>query len=156
MQKRLSNSQLLLLAWCVAVSSMAEPACGEQRLNVLFNAIDDLRPALACYGDRHAVTRNIDRLASRGTLFLRAYCQQALCSPSRLSLMTARRPDTNRVWDLATDISRLSQMPRRGWRAVLPVDPEAAALQPNRECARNGYAPRSTCVRCPSLMNTRA
>ena len=73
-----------------------------RRLNILFIAIDDLRPALGCYGDSVAVTPNIDRLASRGTLFRRAYCQQAVCSPSRLSLMTGRRPDTIRVWDLKT------------------------------------------------------
>jgi len=70
--------------------------------NVLFIAIDDLRPALGCYGDQTAISPNIDRLASGGTLFNRAYCQQAVCSPSRLSLMTGRRPDTTRVWDLGT------------------------------------------------------
>ena len=81
----------------------AAPTFGEERrLNVLFIAIDDLRPALQCYGDRTAVTPNIDRLAGRGIAFQRAYCQQAVCSPSRLSLMTGRRPDTIRVWDLAT------------------------------------------------------
>ena len=76
-----------------------EPVC---RPNVLFIAVDDLRPALGCYGDKTAITPNIDRLASRGTLFGRAYCQLAVCSPSRLSLMTGRRPDTIRVWDLGT------------------------------------------------------
>ena len=70
--------------------------------NVLFIAVDDLRPALGCYGDKAAITPNIDSLAKRGTTFLRAYCQQAVCSPSRLSLMTGRRPDTTRVWDLGT------------------------------------------------------
>ena len=102
--KRLANSQLfvLLLACGVALSPISGSARAEHRHNVLFIAVDDLRPALACYGDRHAVTPNIDRLASHGTLFHRAYCQQAVCSPSRLSLMTGRRPDTSRVWDLAT------------------------------------------------------
>lgn len=68
--------------------------------NVLFIAIDDLRPALGCYGDPIAITPNIDRLASKGTVFNRAYCQLAVCGPSRLSLLSGRRPDTIQVWDL--------------------------------------------------------
>src|SRR5215207_11142933 len=70
--------------------------------NVLFLAVDDLRPALACAGDPHAKTPNIDRLAARGTVFTRAYCQQAVCSPSRSSLLTGCRPDSTKVYDLVT------------------------------------------------------
>ncbi len=70
--------------------------------NVLFIAVDDLRPALACAGDPHAKTPNIDRLAAKGTVFTRAYCQQAVCSPSRSSLLTGRRPDSTKVYDLVT------------------------------------------------------
>ncbi len=69
-------------------------------MNVLFIAIDDLRPALASYGDPIAITPNIDRLAAQGTQFNRAYCQLAVCGPSRLSLLSGRRPDTIKVWDL--------------------------------------------------------
>jgi iduronate 2-sulfatase len=98
------NDRLITLGMLLTV--LATPlslAAGESSkgLNVLFLAIDDLRPALGCYGDRIAITPNIDRLANRSMVFRRAYCQQAVCSPSRSSLMTGRRPDTIRVWDLA-------------------------------------------------------
>ena len=73
-----------------------------QKYNVLFIAIDDLRPVLGCYGDPVAVTPNIDGLASNGMVFLRAYCQQAVCAPSRASIMTGLGPDNIRVWDLQT------------------------------------------------------
>lgn len=72
------------------------------RPNVLFIVIDDLRPQLGCYGDTVAFTPNLDRLAARGTVFERAYAQQAVCNASRQSVLSGRRPDTLRVWDLKT------------------------------------------------------
>jgi len=65
-----------------------------EKPNVLFIAIDDLRPELGCYGSPIAVTPNMDKLASQGLLFNRAYCQQAICRPSRASLMTGARPES--------------------------------------------------------------
>jgi N-sulfoglucosamine sulfohydrolase len=79
---------------------------GKRRPNVLFIASDDMRPDLGCYGDPVAKTPNLDRLASEGTVFTRAYCQQTVCSPSRTSLITGRRPDTTKVWDLHTHFRR--------------------------------------------------
>lgn len=74
------------------------PASGQK--NVLFLIIDDLRPQLRCFGQQQMVTPNIDKLASTGVIFRSNYCQQAVCSPSRTSLLTGRRPDTTQVYDL--------------------------------------------------------
>ena len=77
-------------------------AAETKRPNVLFIAVDDLRPEVNASGSNVIKTPNLDRIAARGTTFDRAYCQQAVCSPSRSSLMTGRRPDATRVWDLET------------------------------------------------------
>ena len=69
----------------------------------MFIPVDDLRPDIGSYGDPVAQTPYIDRLANQGVLFERAYCQQAVCNPSRASLLTGLRPDTIRVWDLRTN-----------------------------------------------------
>ncbi len=74
----------------------------KQQPNILFIAVDDLRPQLGCYGNETVQSPHIDKLAKSGVLFKRAYCQQAVCSPSRTSLMTGRRPNTTKVWDLKT------------------------------------------------------
>ena len=80
---------------CAADSASAKP-------NILFISVDDLRPELKCYGAEHMVTPNLDRLASQGLRFDRAYCQQAVCLPSRISLFTGMRPDSTGVHDLQT------------------------------------------------------
>lgn len=61
--------------------------------NVLFIVVDDMRPELACYGAEAMRTPNMDRLASRGVKFSRAYCQYPVCNPSRASFLTGKRPD---------------------------------------------------------------
>jgi arylsulfatase A-like enzyme len=94
--------------------------------NILFIAVDDLRPDLGCYGAAHMKTPNLDRLAARGTLFERAYCQVAVCNPSRISLLSGTRPATNRVLDnqhflreFLPDVVTLPQhFKNHGWHTV--------------------------------------
>ncbi len=105
--------------WTVQIADAEQP-------NVLFIAVDDLRCDLGCYGNSVVKSPNIDRFATTGVLFKRAYCQQAVCNPSRVSLMTGLRPDATRVWDLTTemrtvmpDVVTLPQHFRQnGYRAV--------------------------------------
>ena len=77
-------------------------AAPQDRPNILMIPVDDLKPLLACYGIEEILTPNIDRLAARGTVFLNNACQQAVCGPTRASLMTGLYPDSTGVWDLKT------------------------------------------------------
>ena len=72
--------------------------------NLLFIAVDDLRPQLGCYGADAVHSPHIDELASGGTVFDRAYCQQSVCAPSRASVLTGCRPDTTTIFDLQTPV----------------------------------------------------
>jgi len=95
----MKNLILNFVALCAAACAYGAPAA---RPNVLFIAVDDLRPELGCYGRDHIKSPNIDALARSGIVFERAYVQQAVCSPSRTAVLTGLRPDTTRVWDLVT------------------------------------------------------
>ena len=85
-------------------------ADGSEQYNVLFIMVDDLSPMLGCYGHTEMHTPNIDRIAQRGTLFNRAYCQYPLCNPSRISMLTGLRPDTTGVFS-----NNLSQNDADSW-----------------------------------------
>jgi len=118
-------NKILPAAFSLAAGTLpafaVEPA--PQKPNVLFIVVDDLRPELGCYGKDYIKSPNIDRIAKAGMVFNRAYCQQAVCSPTRSSLMTGTRPDTTKVWDLVTH-----------FRKALP---DVVTLQQNFK--NNGY-----------------
>ena len=88
---------LALFLCCISLGLSAD-----KQPNILFIAVDDLRPELGCFGKDYIKSPNIDGLAKSGITFERAYCQQAVCSPTRSSVMTGTRPDTTKVWDLVT------------------------------------------------------
>ncbi len=74
--------------------------------NVLFFFIDDLRPELGCYGQKGIQSPHIDALATEGVLFERAYCQQAICAPSRISMLSGQYPDSIGIDDLWTPLRK--------------------------------------------------
>lgn len=88
----------------------------DNRPNVLFIASDDMRPQLGCYGDPIVKSPNLDALAKRGRLFTRSYVQQALCSPSRISMLSGRYPATTTIFEigrtLRTTMPDITTMPQ--------------------------------------------
>ncbi len=88
--------QFLILSFGLLFGSVLTAA--QPRPNVLFIAIDDLRPSLGCYGDPLVQSPHIDRLARSSRVFRRAYCNQAVCGPSRASSLTGRLPGNIHVW----------------------------------------------------------
>src|SRR4051812_31117640 len=92
---------ILCAAVVVLTATTATAADPPKRPNVLFVVADDLRADLGCYGSV-AKTPKLDALAARGVRFDRAYCQQAVCNPSRSSFLTGRRPDSLRIWSNGT------------------------------------------------------
>ena len=89
--------------FCGTVVAAGAPA---RKPNVLLICVDDLKPLLGCYGTPTVKSPNIGRLAARGALFERAFCNQAVCAPSRNSLMTGLRPSTLGIYDLGTNFRK--------------------------------------------------
>lgn len=101
----------LAIAWINPWSTVhaGDPSESSGQKNVLIFYIDDLRPELGCYGVDSIQSPSIDALASEGLLFERAYCQQALCAPSRISMMTGLYPDHTGICDLFTPLRKVDK-----------------------------------------------
>jgi arylsulfatase A-like enzyme len=100
--KKMKNK--LLFAILCTFSLISNVNAQKSKPNILFIAVDDLKPELGAYGNKLVKTPNIDRLAKMSTVFLNNYCQQAVCGPTRASLMTGMRPDYTKIWDLKTQM----------------------------------------------------
>jgi len=99
----MKNSILLMAA--VAGSLVAHEASATKTnrqksdKNVLFIVVDDLTTTLGCYGHPTVKTPNIDRLAKMGVQYNHAYCNYAVCGPSRSSFLTGLKPETTTILD---------------------------------------------------------
>lgn len=96
----MTRREFLTTAAAVSLPALAGRLSGQpvgKRPNVLFIAVDDLRPELGCYGRTQVISPNLDQLAATGLRFTRSYCQQAVCSPSRTSLLTMLLTPSHRM-----------------------------------------------------------
>lgn len=121
---KLKRNFINVLLLIFGIPCMIDQWVAAERPNVLFIAVDDLRPELTCYGVEGLKTPNFDRLASSGTRFDRAYCQQAVCGASRLSIMGGLYPINTREQTYHV----------RNWRQRHPN-----LLTMNQHFIRNGF-----------------
>lgn len=102
-----SASALFLILVLHLVLLHGQSVAADIRPNVLMILVDDLKPALGCYGDRVAKTPEIDSLAAQGMRFDRAYCNQAVCAPSRFTLMLGSHSTSTGLYDLGSNLRQL-------------------------------------------------
>jgi iduronate 2-sulfatase len=97
----------MLLCFLYAIACCTATALADERPNVLLILVDDLKPALGCYGDSVAKTPNIDALAARGMRFDLAYCNQAVCAPSRFTLMLSSHSTSTGLYGLGSQLRKV-------------------------------------------------
>ncbi len=145
--------------------------------NVVVFLVDDLRTELGCYGSEYVKSPNIDALAKDGVRFQKAYSQQALSAPSRMSLLTGNRPETVGIYSLFTPLrsvhKEMVSMPqffkengyktvsvgkvyhhgtddKESWSVLFPKSPNLYALAENAEIYKTkGKGPATECADVP-------
>ena len=99
------NRVIIVAVFCLGLGSPW--AAIAERPNVLLLLVDDLKPTLGCYGDAVAKTPQIDLLAKRGMRFELAYCNQAVCAPSRFALMLGSRSTSTGLYGLGSQLRQI-------------------------------------------------
>ncbi|HVJ69142.1 MAG TPA: sulfatase-like hydrolase/transferase, partial [Caulifigura sp.] len=99
---RLLRSIFCLLKASAVLFATVGQAAAAEKPNVLLILVDDLKPTLGCYGEAQAKTPNIDRLAARGMRFDMAYCNQAVCAPSRFTLLLGAHSTSTGLYGLGS------------------------------------------------------
>ncbi|MDF1657333.1 MAG: sulfatase-like hydrolase/transferase [Verrucomicrobiales bacterium] len=92
------------LSLLIVLPVAGDESAASERPNVLLLLVDDLKPALGCYGDETALTPHLDALASRGMRFDAAYCNQAVCAPSRYTLMLGSHSTSTGLYGLRSNL----------------------------------------------------
>ncbi|UCH65639.1 MAG: sulfatase-like hydrolase/transferase, partial [Ignavibacterium sp.] len=97
--------KIIVISALAVVSTLLLLSCRSKisenkKMNVLFIAIDDLRPELGIYGIGQVKSPNIDKLSEEGMVFNRAYCQEAICSASRISLLTGMYCQSTKIYGI--------------------------------------------------------
>lgn len=100
----LKRGSLAMLFVCLCLIADTAAIAAQTPPNVLLLLVDDLKPALGCYGDHIAITPHIDGLAARGMKFDLAYCNQAVCAPSRFTLMLSSHSTSTGLYGLGSQL----------------------------------------------------
>lgn len=103
----MSTDLFLKRIWMATLLLWLMPLARAEKPNVLLLLVDDLKPAMGCYGDRHAITPAMDALAARGMRFDLAYCNQAVCAPSRFTLMLGSHSTSTGLYGLGSQLRQV-------------------------------------------------
>jgi arylsulfatase A-like enzyme len=152
--------KIIVISALAVVSALSLLSCSSKvsenkKMNVLFIAIDDLRPELGAYGIDKVKSPNIDKLAEEGMVFNRAYCQEAICSASRISLLTGMYCQSTKIYGIKLkkkdNLPEITSLPKHfkdnGYNTISigkiyhhgDDDPEAWSKKPYRAIKGSGY-----------------